>query len=285
MSSVTGPAIALCQPSSLDCVEHKLAKEAPPILSCNRDFWERQHLARAGEARYPTPFAVEVVELLNPRSTILELGCAAGRDGIFFIHQGHKVVGLDLSLNALRLYRRLAATSVPHVKPWVICADLRNMPVGRVGFDAVYARMSLHYFGDGHLENIVSQISGMLRLGGHFALQVRSLRDPLYGRGEPLFDNAFVFDRHLRRFFDMEALLKLLDGHFQILKAREAAEWTATGDRVLISAVGLKVEISSKSPAGNGGGVIRDGLLRSYECAPVEGQSGVREARRRILPE
>ena len=48
------------------------------------------------------------LSMLHPHSRVLDVGCAAGRDSIFFTKHGHMTTGIDLSENLLAIARKKA---------------------------------------------------------------------------------------------------------------------------------------------------------------------------------
>jgi len=55
--------------------------------------------------------------LLEPGSTILDLGCGAGKPvDKFFIYQGHRVIGIDISEKQIKLAKRNAPQASYTVK-------------------------------------------------------------------------------------------------------------------------------------------------------------------------
>lgn len=82
-----------------------------------------------------TPFKERVLFLsyLRPHSRLLDVGCAAGRDSIFFSHQGHATTGVDLSENLLEIARKKA----PELT--LINGDIRRKLFEDESFDAVWA--------------------------------------------------------------------------------------------------------------------------------------------------
>lgn len=79
------------------------------------------------------PFAA-FAALLDPFSTVLDVGCGPGRDLARFSDQGHRAIGIDLN----RDFVDRARAHGP-----VILGDLRALPFCAATFDAVWASASL----------------------------------------------------------------------------------------------------------------------------------------------
>jgi SAM-dependent methyltransferase len=77
----------------------------------DRENWEDRHRAEIHRARelQPSNFAVETDALLEPGSTVLELGCGLGADARYFAERGHSVRAVDYSRPALAFAAREGA--------------------------------------------------------------------------------------------------------------------------------------------------------------------------------
>ncbi len=79
----------------------------------------------------------ELTGLLPAGASILDVGCAAGRDSNLFCQRGFKVTGVDLSEGLLSI----AEQHFPGIN--FIKADLRALPFENESFAAVWAHQSL----------------------------------------------------------------------------------------------------------------------------------------------
>jgi SAM-dependent methyltransferase len=77
----------------------------------DRENWEDRHRAEIHRARevQPSDFTVETEALLDPGSTVLELGCGLGADARYFAERGHSVRAVDYSRPALAFAARESA--------------------------------------------------------------------------------------------------------------------------------------------------------------------------------
>ena len=57
---------------------------------------------------------------------------------------------------------------------------------------------------------LLGSMARALKPGGKFFIEVRSVHDPLYGKGEALERNAFFYDNHYRRFLVLDELTEAL---------------------------------------------------------------------------
>jgi SAM-dependent methyltransferase len=180
-------------------------------MTIQREIWEDLHARewKAASENLPTEFARDVEGLMPQASQVLELGCGEGADAAFFARRGHIVTATDFAEAALAKARRrypgvrgLAFSNQDLTQPF-------GFPSGR--FDLVYARLSLHYFGDAATKMALSEIARVLKTGGLLAFMCKSIDDPLYGKGIEFEKDTFETD-HLRHFFS-EAYARDCVGH------------------------------------------------------------------------
>ena len=64
---------------------------------------------------------------------------------------------------------------------------------------------------------MIKNIYKVLKKGGKFFLEVRSIHDELYGKGNKVGENAFIYNGHYRRFIKKELLeKKLVENGFKV---------------------------------------------------------------------
>ncbi len=180
-----------------------------------QELWERAYRERpADEEPAPSAFAREVVALLPSGARVLELGCGLGADAALFARAGHEVVASDIAAAALA---RLRAQFVREPRLAVACLDLRApLPFTDAAFDAVYGRLSLHYFDDATTRAVFAEIARVLRPGGVFAFMCKSTADLLHGRGELVEPDMFALAGKVRHFFSEAYTRACLDRRFQV---------------------------------------------------------------------
>src|SRR5206468_8280938 len=155
----------------------------------------------------PTDFCERLAELLTQPSRVLEIGAGPGDDAAFLATQGHEVIATDVSPSAIEgarvRYGHIAGLSFePHdgAAPF----DLPD-----ASLDAVYARLSLHYFLDATTRAIFAELARLLRPSGLIAFMCKSTADPLYGKGMLVEPDVFE-SHHLRHFFSEAYARELL---------------------------------------------------------------------------
>lgn len=160
----------------------------------------------------PTRFAEEVLQLISPSSSILELGCGAGNDSIAFVRNGHSVLATDFSDVAVQKCTQ-RFTNTPNLSFETL--DISH-PINHSdnSFDLVYARLSLHYFTDQKTHAAFNEIHRVVNPGGYLCFMCKSTEDSLYGLGEEIEKDMFEYKGHVRHFFSKEYAIKLIGNRF-----------------------------------------------------------------------
>lgn len=79
-----------------------------------------------------TQYLEKLNSLLKPDSVILDLGCGAGRPiDRFFVNKGHKIIGIDISKEQIKLAKR----NVPEAR--YVIKDISDLRKGEYQVDAV----------------------------------------------------------------------------------------------------------------------------------------------------
>lgn len=183
------------------------------------DFWENIYRRASPAQGQPHGLAEELVSYLSPGNTVLELGCGDGRDALHFAKTRHHVIACDFSDAALRQLgegtdallierHRMDITALPY-------------PITTGGIDAVYARLSLHYFPVTLTREIFAEIARVLRPGGVFLGLFNSRFDAENGTGIRLEERYFELASGSRkRFFTAEEAIDLLGPLFGRVDSR-----------------------------------------------------------------
>ena len=178
--------------------------------------WEARYVGgRESDApTQPTAFCRGLAGHLHPACQVLEIGCAIGSDAAYLTSLGHDVLATDVSPTAI--------ASAMQRHDGIEC--LRCLPhdasqpfdLPDASLDAVYARLSLHYFTDVVTRAIFAEIARLLRPGGLVAFMCKSLDDPLYGKGTSVEPHVFEYN-HLRHFFSDSYARELLAPSFEVV--------------------------------------------------------------------
>ena len=184
------------------------------LMDSQRAVWEHTYteLDPAKAESEPSPLAREVVQLLTPGARLLELGCGAGIDAALFARGGATVTATDFSEAALA-HARARFPGVPGLSFRAL--DMTApLPFPDAAFDAVYARLSLHYFTDPVTRRVVAEIARVLAPGGPLALMCKSTDDPLYRRGTEIAPHMWELGGKVRHFFSPAYTRELLGNAF-----------------------------------------------------------------------
>ena len=122
-----------------------------------------------------------------------------------------------------------------------VCGDFVNdSRVYSQIYDYAYSRFTLHAITTLQQNELLTNIKHVLRPDGKFFIEARTIRDDIYGKGENVGDNAFIYNGHYRRFVDPDALADLMSGiGYKIISLSEGRGFSATqeSDPVLMRLV------------------------------------------------
>jgi ubiquinone/menaquinone biosynthesis C-methylase UbiE len=173
------------------------------------EHWNHAHSNQwlHAHSEHQTQFAEEVDDFIPPKSVILELGCGEGNDSIYFAKQGYQITATDFSDVAIERNKKrwshadLVFTEQDISKPLLFPDN---------SFDAVYARLSLHYFPDTVTRDIFHELNRVLKDGGMLCFMCKSTNDSIYGKGDEIEPDMFELDGHVRHFFSEAYVSELL---------------------------------------------------------------------------
>lgn len=163
-----------------------------------QEFWDIKHSINYPGLFKPTELAIKALPLFtkNPGSAILEIGCGRSGDALFFSKQGFRVIAIDISRVALK---ELRDNGLGVGKIFFVQSDVSHgLPFRDSSFDAVYSRLSLHYFQDAATKKIFDDIRRVLRISGIFVMSVKSLE---VNQEEQEFQKEAEINQHPRHFF------------------------------------------------------------------------------------
>ena len=187
----------------------KPIKRKKLIVIDDQNYWNKFYQLN-GLPQEPSFFAQYVEDkYLTTDKTLLELGCGNGRDAISFAKNGKKVSALDLSSQTIQ---NLSLMDVKNAQffnqDFSKLSDFKN-------FDYVYSRFTFHAIDEKLEKMVLSQLPKVLKKGGLFFLEARSLKD------EKL-EKTFGFT-HFRRYLDFEATVEKIEmQNFKVLEKIES---------------------------------------------------------------
>lgn len=98
---------------------------------------------------------------------ILDLGCAAGRDSIFFSKRGFRTVGVDLSEKLLAIARKRA----PELT--FLHQDIRTLQFPNESFDGIWACAILLHLKPEEMQHVIDDCHTFLKPGGTLFLMMK----------------------------------------------------------------------------------------------------------------
>lgn len=226
------PDIVLCNDGTLtvnECVKRILEVNINYSLDFDRDvvYWN-SYYKKNGCVEAPSLFAEFVGEKLVKGRKMLELGCGNGRDSIFFAGKGINVTAIDASDIAIkRLQEECNSDNLRFV-----CDDFVCSPIVFVEhYDYCYSRFSLHAINEKQEKEMINNVYNTLKEKGKFFIEVRSVKDELYGKGETVGRNAYKYNGHYRRFIVKEELEEQLKkSGFELEYSEEARDFAPYQD-------------------------------------------------------
>ncbi len=172
----------------------------------NTDYWDQYYRNQICSTQ-PSPFAQYVATLVEPGKTLIDLGCGNGRDSLFFAKQGMQVVAIDLSRSAIDQLNQQPVENARFVCGDFIASDVHQPD----SYDYAYSRFTIHAINQKQETMLLQTMFRALKPGGKFFIEVRSVNDPLYGKGKAVERNAFFYDNHYRRFIVRDELAHRLE--------------------------------------------------------------------------
>ena len=155
------------------------------ITSFNpEEYWNAKHQAYYPGLFLPTEHARRSLRYFkrNDICNILELGCGRSGDSYYFASNGYCIVSLDISIFALA---DLSVHRPEQSTLSLVQADLRSgFPFKAMSFDAIFSRLSLHYFSDQTTEFIFNEMRRILKSSGCIAISVKSEPQGMTPRAE-----------------------------------------------------------------------------------------------------
>ncbi|MBR1420407.1 MAG: hypothetical protein IJ575_05060 [Selenomonadaceae bacterium] len=91
---------------------------------------------------------------------------------------------------------------------------------------------------------MLKNVNGILKSGGKFFIEVRSIHDEIFGLGDQVGRNSFIHDGHFRRFIAKDELeLNLIESGFKLLYSEENRGFAPFGnsDPLVIRIIASKI--------------------------------------------
>jgi 2-polyprenyl-3-methyl-5-hydroxy-6-metoxy-1,4-benzoquinol methylase len=123
---------------------------------------------------------------IKPGGRVLDVGCNSGRDSRQLLDLGYQVTGLDVSEQALRLFRKQCPEARTLKMSLLDLADLKEQ------FDGIWFSYVLVHIPYKLVPDALAALDGVLRPGGSMMMMVTVAEDPQ----EKIHHSCVMFDEH-----------------------------------------------------------------------------------------
>lgn len=155
----------------------------------------------------PSAFAKDILRYLDEGRELLELGCGNGRDSILFAQKGLNVTAIDQSKQSIIDLREGSyGDRIKFIQDDFIKTDI----LGCMKFNYIYSRFTMHSIKEEEESILIERVHNALEKDGLFFIEVRSVKDDIYGLGEEVARNTYIYQEHSRRFIVIDELIEKL---------------------------------------------------------------------------
>lgn len=192
--------------------------------------WDRMSEVNALSADRTADIARLAVELdLHHGSRLLDAGCGTGQWAIAFAHLGCRVTAQDLApamVDRARVHARDRGVEITFRE-----GDLTTLPDAPATFDAIHARVVLHFLQD--VPATLREFRRVLKPGGRIWASVPGALSPIYNRSWRRFVDSDNVGTSFMVPWELEALLR--EGGWTIV-----TQWGEYGDSMNTTANPLR---------------------------------------------
>lgn len=185
----------------------------------DKEYWNKYYEKNSNPTQ-PSTFAEFIIPYLKENKLLIELGCGNGRDSIYFSKK-IKVIGIDQVNNEINyLNEKFKNENIEFLVDDF--TDLKNATgynkeVLRKNIDYIYSRFTFHSINENKEDNTLDWIESSLSKDGMFFLEARSIKDPMFKKGENLSETE-NFTTHYRRYMDLDKISSKLESrNFEII--------------------------------------------------------------------
>lgn len=137
------------------------------------------------------------------------------------------MLAIDLSGSAIDQLNQMPVENARFLCGDFIASDVHQPEI----YDYAYSRFTIHAINQQQEALLLQTVFRSLKCGGKFFIEVRSVNDPLYGKGKAVERNAFFYDNHYRRFIVRDELVKSLENYgFRVEYAKEQTGFAPYGN-------------------------------------------------------
>jgi len=191
-------------------------------------YWN-EYYSKQVAPKQPSKFAMDIMAYLEKDKKMVELGCGNGRDSIFFSESGVDVVAIDQSDTSIHT---LNNNNYSDKIEFVSDDFIRTNILKNETFDYTYSRFTIHSILEEEEDILIKRVYDSLKSKGLFFIEVRSIKDEIYGLGTNIGRNIYIYNEHRRRFIVMDELVgKLKSVGFNIVLANESNNYAIYKDQ------------------------------------------------------
>jgi tellurite methyltransferase len=186
----------------------------------DKAYWENYYnvILKTKQNTKPSDFAKFIIneKLVGNGDSIIELGCGNGRDSMFFSENNTNVIAVDQCANTTEVLN-----NIDGIKSYA--SDFTNLESLSEKIDVVYSRFTFHSIDDEGEKRTLEWVYDNLKDGGLFCLEVRTIKDPIFGLGEDKGGNVWFYNNHHRRFINSKSFKDdLISLGFELLYFNES---------------------------------------------------------------
>lgn len=177
----------------------------------------------------PSKFAKYVLKYLDEGKNLIELGCGNGRDAIFLSKHKINVIAIDQSESSINNLK--VSNSNDNIE-FIADDFIETRLLEEERFDYVYSRFTLHSISEEQEDILLKRVYKALKKDGMFLIEVRSVKDDIFGLGKKIGRNTYFYNNHSRRFVVLEEIVeKLMLVGFKVDLANESNNYAAYKDQ------------------------------------------------------
>ena len=156
-------------------------------------------------------------------SRVIELGCGNGKTAIALIEMGYRITGVDFSKGAIDMCSEIKGDAE------FVCSRVDSLPFPDDSFDGALAFHVLEHLDEDELRDTISELSRVVKDGGHVLIKAFSRNDMRSEKGEAIDDSTFVRGNGIRYHYFTEEELKDVFDHMQCISMTTIEETTRFG--------------------------------------------------------
>lgn len=151
------------------------------MMSETQDLFDKQYKKRSPLfGTLPTNVVTELCKLLPDKSTIVDLGAGDGRDTLFLLKSGFKVLSVDFSIVGLNKLSEKAKQLGVDDRLSIKAIDVMKWRPSPDSFNAILGVTILDHLNIADARRLVDRIKEVTCVRGYICLEMYSDRDPAF---------------------------------------------------------------------------------------------------------